>query len=828
MLEDYSKEEDSEITSSSIKRTKKYDSRKNILFIPCIDKINANKDINLENNNYNDNKNSNNNKDGRDSFYDSESIISISSSISYNKSINNNNFRNKSTDIPKNVLKKYIKKLTSKFENKKVSFNIEDNNNISKKNSYRKNSILSIDILRNNSNQINNNSKIVEKTTFSNNNKNRIGNLKNYQPNNDNYQDSQAKGIKRNNYVKEKTNNLIKSIKEKISIMTKEMLNRVKIKKIEGEKERLMKRNIKYKTLLSTITSPLIYSNKIHDEEFMDIINDDFSLSDKRKSFTKDNLDLSLLSKRKVQYNNIESISPEDNFYLSSSSSKIPQKNKKEKIIEKNKNMRRYQISSSFAERQMKRLQIKNNNINRLRKKLERKNNINFSPNIDSFSQKIIEQKGTYIPIYKRETNIQYGKNLKFNLFLKMKKENELKNENNKANNGFLSCRINEKNYNFKIIDFFETQMSWKEKVNFKTNNLRNSLEKEKENSLNKELTFKPNILGGSKDKKKNKRNSIFMKLYHEQRVKEKNLERLRNRLTPSFRPNINGGKGLNYCAKENINIFDNSSKLNSNNNNNKSILMNNISSNFEKLNKILYYEEEDSSATLSKRLKYCKKHEISKIKKDNINNVEKDDSITSLTRIDSDNSNNKYPNINENKSIFIDHEFYYPDSDRSIAYSQYNNKKSNYINNQNKSQILKNKIRYAKGSGYQSKIKETNKIQSKLLLSYFKVNNSYSKNKSIEIKSRKSINNNLEYKILKLGKLGDSFNSKIAIESKFELSKKEKINKKSIEKEKRSRYLDLKKFNKKQNETFRETNENVWKYNNSDYSKIMKGKKRK
>ena len=73
--------------------------------------------------------------------------------------------------------------------------------------------------------------------------------------------------------------------------------------------------------------------------------------------------------------------------------------------------MRRYQISSSFAERQMKRLQIKNNNINRLRKKLERKNNINFSPNIDSFSQKIIEQKGTYIPIYKRETNIQYGKN---------------------------------------------------------------------------------------------------------------------------------------------------------------------------------------------------------------------------------------------------------------------------------------------------------------------------------------------------------------------------------------------------------------------------------
>jgi hypothetical protein len=124
-------------------------------------------------------------------------------------------------------------------------------------------------------------------------------------------------------------------------------------------------------------------------------------------------------------------------------------------------------------------------------------------------------------------------------------------------------------------------------------------------------------------------------------------LEKLKNKLIPSFMPNINDEKNLNYYIKKNINIFNNSLKSNAKNNNNTSRL-NNISSNFEKINKILYIEEEDSSATLSNRLKHCEICEISKIKKDNIKNIEKDDSITSLTRLDSDNTNSKYPNINE------------------------------------------------------------------------------------------------------------------------------------------------------------------------------------
>jgi len=818
MSED-SKEEESEISSSYIKRAKKFDSRQNMLLIPAINNINANKDINLENNiKSNNNINNKNKEDDSDTFTMSESSVS-SSSITDNKSTNNNNIQNKSVDNPKNILKTYLKKLTSKFDDKKVSFRIEDTiKNKSQKNNYRKNSILSMDILRKNSNQRDNNININTKSTF---HSYRISNLKNYQPKNQNYENNQdnqynqVESTKRNSYTKKNTNNSIESMNEKISLIAEEILNRVKSKKVEEEKDKFKRSNKKQKTLLSTITSPLIYSNKINDEAFMDILNDDFSLSDKRNSFTKDNIDLNLLSKRKLQYNKKESISSNDIFY-SSSSYNIPEKNRKEIVIEESPNMKKYQISSCFSERQMKRLQIRNNNINRLRKKLEKKSNFILSPKINSFSRKLIEQKGIYIPIHKRPVNIQYDKNLKFNLFLKMKRESEIKNENNKANNGFLSYRINKSNSNIKIIKFFESQISWKEKVNLKTKKLRINLEKEKENSMNEELIFKPKILNNSKYKRKNKSKSIFMKLYHDdQCVKEKKLEKLKIKLTPSFKPNINNEKSLNYNSKKNINIFNNYSNFNASNSNNTSRIMNNISSNFEKLNKILYYEEEDSFATLSNRLKNCEKYEISEIQKDNIKNVEKDDTITSLTRLDSDYANNKYPNINESNSIFLRHEFYYPDSDRSIIYNQNNNIKPNYINyinSQNKIEILNNKIRYEKDSSFHSKIKKSNEIPKKLHFSYLKENDIMSNNKSIEIKSRKSKNyDNLKYKDLQLKKLNDNYNSKKKNKPKSKLSNKEKINKK-IGKEAHSICLDLWKFNENQNEIFVQRNEFDWK----------------
>ena len=279
------------------------------------------------------------------------------------------------------------------------------------------------------------------------------------------------------------------------------------------------------------------------------------------------------------------------------------------------------------------------------------------------------------------------------------------------------------------------------------------------------------------------------MKLYHDQSVKEKKLEKLKKRLKPSFTPNINNEKKLNYYNKKNTNIFNNYSKFNVNNCNNTSRLRNNISSNFKKLNKILYYEEEDSSSALSNRLKINEKLEISKLKEDNIKKIEKDDTNTSLTGLESDLSNNKFPNINENNSIFLRHEFIYPDSDRNIIYNEYNNINNNYINYPNRNSILKNKIIYKKENVFKHKIKEMD-----------------------EISNKNDINS--DYENSKLDKNEDELISEILC--------KKKLNYISDEKNEQSIFFDLWNINDKQKETYGERN------GKRDHSWIIKEKKKK
>ena len=324
-----------------------------------------------------------------------------------------------------------------------------------------------------------------------------------------------------------------------------------------------------------------------------------------------------------------------------------------------------------------------------------------------------------------------------------------------------------------------------------------------------------PIILNNSEYKIKDKSKNIFMKLYHDQSVKEKKLEKLKKKLTPSFTPNINDEKKLNYYNKKNTNIFNNYSKFNVNNCNNTSRLRNNISSNFKKLNKILYYEEEDSSSALSNRLKINEKLEISKLKEDNVKKIEKDDTMTSLTGLESDLSNNKFPNINENNSIFLCHEFIYPDLDRNIIYNQYNNINNNYINYSNRSSILKNKIIYKKENGFKYKIKEMDEISNKYLLSYFNKNHIINPNKSMEIKKIKVKNDiNSDYENSKLDKNEDQLIS--------EISSKKKLNYISDEKNEQSIFFDLWSINDKQKEAYGERNEK------SDHLWIIKEKKKK
>ena len=846
------KEKDDEKFLSPIKRVKRYKSRKSVILNPDLanngqtnKSINKDLDNSKSNHSNNNNKIRNEKKDDSDTFTISESDNDSSSDKNNEntseKISKNNNLENRNIENSQKVLKTYIKKLSSKFEERKVSFRVEDNAiKKSHRSNSRKNSILSEDVLKKSAIKINDNPKI-NNIINSNNNTNRISNLKNYKPNYQNNQNNLSNSVKvnnrtnrsnSNNSAKLKQKNSIESIKEKISIIAEENSNKEKRQKFD-EKNKFKRGCKKHRTLYSTLTSPIELTNVIKDGNFMDMINDDFSSSDLNGSFTKEHLDVDLFSQQKQSFNNLESTNSYNNFYSSkdsdnpmqSSSLNSTKKKKKEKIIEETPFMKKYQISSSFAERQMKILQIKNNNINKLKIRLEKKNNFVHSPKINSNSQKLVKQKGAYIPIYKRSVIIQYDKHLKFNLFPKMEKDIEIKNEKSK---GLLSYREKGKKNNNKIIKFFESQISWKEKVNSKTKKLKNNIEKEKENSLNEELLFKPIIFSNSEYKIKNKSQSIFMKLYNDQNIKEKKLEKLKKKLTPSFIPNINDEKRINYYNKKNNNILNNYSKFNMNNNN-TSRLRNNISSNFKKINKILYYEEEDSSVALTNRLKGYENLEISKIKKDKTKKIEKDDTLESLTGLESDLTNNKFPNINESNSICLGQGFIYPDSDRKIIYNQYNNINNNYINYPNKSMILKNKIMYEKENRFNQKIEEKDEISNKSLFSYFKKNDIINPNKSMEIKSGNVKNYfNLDYEDSKFEKFRDNYNYKIEDELKSEILNKNKINNINKEKDDKTICFDLWNFNDKQKETVDERNEKDKKNRYNEYPYIMKEKKEK
>ena len=188
---------------------------------------------------------------------------------------------------------------------------------------------------------------------------------------------------------------------------------------------------------------------------------------------------------------------------------------------------------------------------------------------------------------------------------------------------------------------------------------------------------------------------------------------------------------------------------------------------------------------------------------------------MTSLTGLESDLSNNKFPNINENNSIFLRHEFIYPDSDRNIIYNQYNNINNNYINYPNRSSILKNKIIFKKENGFKHKIKEMDEISNKYLLSYFNKNHIINPNKSMEIKKIKVKNDiNSDYENSKLDKNEDQLIS--------EISSKKKLNYISDEKNEQSIFFDLWNINDKQKETYGERN------GKRDHSWIIKEKKKK
>ena len=221
-----------------------------------------------------------------------------------------------------------------------------------------------------------------------------------------------------------------------------------------------------------------------------------------------------------------------------------------------------------FLEKQLNRKRLTEIKINRKRERikyLESKNNY-YSPKIDELSLEIIRNKGNYVPLFKRAVELENEKKMK--ILIKQK----IKNKSLSLNTSKIKKRTKKQ-----INEFYKTQMNWKDKVQKENNILKLKLrEKENESEKNSEMNFTPRLskseLNISRRKsrpktsfalydnnicksttysiylKENMKTNIGYKLYKDYETRQKNLNRLKKKLAPSFTPIIN--KSSSYASR--------------------------------------------------------------------------------------------------------------------------------------------------------------------------------------------------------------------------------------------------------------------------------------
>jgi len=221
-----------------------------------------------------------------------------------------------------------------------------------------------------------------------------------------------------------------------------------------------------------------------------------------------------------------------------------------------------------FLEKQLNRKRLTEIKINRKRERikyLESKNNY-YNPKIDELSLEIIKNKGNYIPLFKRAVELENEKKMK--ILIKQK----INNKSLSLNTSKIKKRTKKQ-----INEFFKTQINWKNKIEKQNNILRLKLRaKEKENEKNTESNFSPRLskseLNISRRKSKQKssfalydnnicksttysiylkeniKSNIGYKLYKDYETRQKNLNRLKKKLTPSFTPIIN--KSTSFASR--------------------------------------------------------------------------------------------------------------------------------------------------------------------------------------------------------------------------------------------------------------------------------------
>ena len=211
-----------------------------------------------------------------------------------------------------------------------------------------------------------------------------------------------------------------------------------------------------------------------------------------------------------------------------------------------------------FFTKQLNRKRLTEIKINRKRERikfLENQNNF-FTPKIDDVSEKMVKSKGNYIPIYKRA--IELGNEKKTRILISQK----LQNKSYSVNESKVKKRTQKQ-----INDFYKKQIEWKDDVENVNSMLRLKLQlKESSNSTEINLTPKLNKSEINIFKRKNNPKTSFklydnkicksvtysmflnennktnvgFRLYKDYEKRQKNLEKLKKKLTPTFTPLIN------------------------------------------------------------------------------------------------------------------------------------------------------------------------------------------------------------------------------------------------------------------------------------------------
>ena len=210
---------------------------------------------------------------------------------------------------------------------------------------------------------------------------------------------------------------------------------------------------------------------------------------------------------------------------------------------------------NNFYEKQLKKQRYTELKINKKRREKELKESKNYYsiPKIDSFSNDLVFIKGNYIPLFKRAIELENERKTK--ILINQRLKENIYQYQNKSN---LTKRNSKQ-----ITEFYYEQMEWRDRVDKKNEYLKNILEqkeREKENVSeisNYEMKIDPKSELIIRTKRQNdyyypknennmSRNSTLVinysanRLYKDYQIREKKLQKLRNALTPSFKPAIN------------------------------------------------------------------------------------------------------------------------------------------------------------------------------------------------------------------------------------------------------------------------------------------------